>query len=174
MQFRYCFLYIFINWTQEAMSAFSEIGKLTALSTLDNPTVLTIRMNSDNAKNDFNAFISNTSTLISKLLVAQKKGKPKLLIFLQTYLISSKLIFQYNYPSPCTDFCDCCDSSAIEVLQSRTPPLSSLPTPAILVSLDVCTGLPEAPRACTCSNRRLEVRPYTYSLSHTDTIYMYK
>jgi len=54
-------------------------GQVTTLSMLDNQTVLTIRMISDNERNDFNAFISNSSTLISKLLVSQKKGKPKLL-----------------------------------------------------------------------------------------------
>ena len=58
------------------MNAFSKFGELTALSTLDNPTVLTVRMNSDNAKNGFTAFSANTSTLISKLLVVEKKGKP--------------------------------------------------------------------------------------------------
>ena len=78
---RHCFLYIFLNSTQEAKNVFSKYGELTALSTLDNPTVLTVRMNNDNAKNGFTAFITNTSTLISQLLVAEKKGKPKLLKF---------------------------------------------------------------------------------------------
>ena len=83
MQSRHCFLYIFLNWTQEAKNAFSKFGELTAL--LDNPTVLTVRMNSDNAKNGFTAFMTNTSTLISKLLVAEKKGKPKLLMFANSF-----------------------------------------------------------------------------------------
>ena len=67
-----------LQLTQEAMGAFIEFGHVTPLSMLDNQTVLTIRMNSDNERNDFNVFILNGSTPISKLLVSQKKGKPKL------------------------------------------------------------------------------------------------
>ena len=60
------------------MSAFSDFGQVTTLSMLENQTVLTIRMNSGKERNDFNAFFSNSSTPISKLLVSQKNGKPKL------------------------------------------------------------------------------------------------
>ena len=60
------------------MGAFIEFGQVTTLSMLESQTVLTIRMNSGNERNDFNVFISNSSTPISKLLVSQKKGKPKL------------------------------------------------------------------------------------------------
>ena len=77
------------------MNAFSTFGELTALSTLDNPTVLTVRMNSDNVKNGFTAFITNTSTLISKLLVVEKKGKPKLLMFANSFN-KSKSAFSIN------------------------------------------------------------------------------
>ena len=61
------------------MSAFSDFGQVTTLSMGETQTVLTIKMNSDKERNDFNAFISNSSTPISKLLVSQKNGKPKLI-----------------------------------------------------------------------------------------------
>ena len=60
------------------MGAFSDFGQVTTLSMLENQTVLTIKMNSDKERNNFNAFISNSSTLISKLLVSHKNGKSKL------------------------------------------------------------------------------------------------
>lgn len=56
------------------------------------------------------------------------------------------------------DYCDCCDFSAIEALQNAS----------MSASFNVCTGLREAPQACTCSGKGLEVRCHCIIFTSTD------
>ena len=71
------------------------------------------------------------------------------------------------YNSPCIhngtlflpiDYCNCCDYSAIYGL-----PLSS----GVSHTFNVCTGITEAPQACSCFNQSIEVNENSIISIHT-------
>ena len=105
--------------------------------------VLSIRLSSRLEGNEISIILSNSSAMVSKEIVIQKAGTIHLYNHNKTTMHNA--VKETYLPS--TDYCDCCEFSAIEALQNNS----------ISASFNLCTGLREAPQACTCSQNGLEV-----------------